>query len=68
MVSVVYDKGESRPVDVDVVGTGISNIMLDGHAFDIYDINGMKVRTAAHDFNGLRRGIYIVNGKKFVVR
>jgi hypothetical protein len=68
MVSVVYDKGESRPVDVDVVGTGISNIMLDGHAFDIYDINGMKVRTAAHDFNGLSRGIYIVNGKKYAVR
>lgn len=46
-------------------GTGISNLtIIDRKAFDVYDMSGRKVRTAATSLDGLPRGIYIMNGKK----
>lgn len=36
--------------------------------FDIYDISGVKVKTNASDLSNLKKGIYIVNGKKFIVK
>lgn len=37
-------------------------------SFDVYHINGMLVKKNAIDLNGLDKGIYIVNGKKYVVK
>ena len=36
--------------------------------FDVYNLNGMKVRSGATSLDGLAKGIYIVNGKKYVVK
>lgn len=36
--------------------------------FDVYHINGMLVKKNAIDLNGLDKGIYIINGKKYVVK
>lgn len=46
--------------------TGISNLTTDSKPFDIYDVNGHKVRTAATSLDGLPKGLYIVNGKKVI--
>ncbi|MEE0363212.1 MAG: hypothetical protein UDP20_13100, partial [Prevotella sp.] len=35
---------------------------------DVYSITGQKVRSGATSLEGLPRGIYIFNGKKYVVR
>lgn len=37
-------------------------------SFDVYHINGMLVKKNAIDLNGLNKGIYIINGKKYVVK
>ncbi|GAB6983060.1 C10 family peptidase [Prevotella dentasini] len=61
--SFVYRKGKMTIK----AGTGIEKLMEEGKQFDIYSLQGVKVKSNATDFNGLRRGIYIVNGKKVVV-
>ncbi len=50
-------------------GTGITDInavvnLLNG---DVYSINGVKVRNAGESLNGLK-GLYIINGKKVVIK
>uniref|UniRef100_UPI0040386DAB hypothetical protein n=1 Tax=Segatella hominis TaxID=2518605 RepID=UPI0040386DAB len=37
-------------------------------SFDVYHINGMLVKKNSIDLNGLDKGIYIINGKKYVVK
>ena len=46
--------------------TGISNLETDIKPFDIYDVKGHKVRTAATTLDNLPKGIYIVNGRKMM--
>ncbi len=52
--------------------TGIEHIIepdgTDHPAAPIYNISGQMVRPACSTFEGLPKGIYIVNGKKFVVK
>ena len=36
--------------------------------FNVYSLNGVKVRSNATSLDGLAKGIYIVNGKKYVVK
>ena len=33
---------------------------------DVFNVNGQKVRSKAENLYGLRKGVYIVNGKKYV--
>ena len=57
-------------VEFDELLTGINGV--NGNAAvisgDIYTINGVKVRNAGDSLNGLAKGLYIVNGKKFIVK
>jgi len=49
--------------------TGISVIPTDNNYHqDVYDLNGRKVRSGSTSLDGLPRGIYIVRGKKVVVK
>lgn len=67
-VTVVYNTGESafsNTVEVGVV-TAINGINSDVHPFDVYTIDGMRVRHNVTSLSGLRKGVYIVNGKKVV--
>ena len=49
--------------------TGISIIPTsDTKSQDVYDLNGRKVRSGSTSLDGLPRGIYIVGGKKVVVK
>ena len=50
--------------------TAIGSVETEGaeDAFDVYSISGVKVRTGATNLDGLQRGLYIVNGKKVLVK
>ena len=47
--------------------TGISTLRSDAtYPQGIYDLSGRKVRIGTTSFDGLPKGVYIVNGKKVV--
>lgn len=53
----------------DATTVGIDDIPGNGtESFDVYSINGMRVRQNTKDFEGLPQGIYLVNGKKMIVK
>ena len=51
-------------------GTGISDVEAGkgGQTFDVYSLNGIKVRNQATTTDGLPKGIYLINGKKHIVK
>lgn len=50
--------------------TGVEDIEVAGSAAagNVFDISGRLVRKAATSVNGLANGIYILNGKKYIVK
>ncbi len=54
-------------VNVDGMVTGINEMQFD-KPVDVYDLQGNKVRSNTTDLNGLQKGVYIVNGKKVIVK
>lgn len=49
--------------------TGIEDMKtLAGKTFDVYSIDGMLVRKNATSLNGLAKGVYVVNGKKYIAK
>ncbi len=51
---------------VEMDSTAISTPNADYKPFDVYDMNGRKVRAAATTLNDLPKGLYIINGKKVI--
>ena len=47
---------------------GIESVLLDGESSYIYNLQGKIVRKNANDFIGLPKGVYIVNGRKVIVK
>jgi hypothetical protein len=43
-------------------------LMTDGEMHDIYDLQGRKVKVKASSPDGLPKGIYIINGKKMILK
>lgn len=48
--------------------TGISVITNEAETMDIYTIDGRLIRKQAKSTDGLEKGLYIINGKKQIVR
>lgn len=49
--------------------TGIKDILMpDGEAHDIYNLQGRKVKAKATSLEGLSPGVYIINGKKTILK
>lgn len=46
--------------------SGINSIMKMRATFDIYNLQGRKVRTSATSLNGLPKGVYIIDGRKVI--
>lgn len=50
--------------------TGIENLLFESgiltHSADVYSIDGQLIRSKVNNLNGLPKGVYIVNGKKYV--
>lgn len=73
VVTVVYDKGESKAsniVEINVTATAIENIENNaaGTKGNVYSVDGVMVRKAGESLNGLKNGVYIIDGKKVVVK
>ena len=68
-VSAVYANGaESRVTTATIeIVTGIEQIAADGKPVDVYSIDGKLIRNQAKSLDGLK-GLYIVNGKKIMVK
>ena len=49
---------------------GINNVQVEGAQWpaDIYDLSGRMIKKAATSLEGLEKGLYIVNGKKLLVK
>lgn len=48
--------------------TFISRILASGKPFDVFTLSGQKVRSQATTLEGLSKGIYIVEGRKVVIK
>ena len=67
-VTAVTGGTESKPETTTVtVATSIEQITVNGQPVDIYSIDGKLVRSQAKTLDGLK-GIYVVNGKKVLVK
>ena len=55
-------------IEITREGTGIHDTILDEGPQDVYSLSGQKIRSKAKDLKGLPAGVYIVGGKKSVVK
>ena len=54
---------------MEAVIAGVSNILIDANAAaNVYTVDGQLVRKNAKSLTGLPKGLYIVAGKKVVVK
>lgn len=69
-VTAVFDDGESAPVEASpVVISGINGVnAANGKTYTVYTVDGKLVATGVKSLNGLKKGVYIVNDKKAVVK
>ena len=56
-------------IEIDGVVTAIDNVEMAGKkTFDVYSVSGALMRQGATSLNGLHSGLYIINGKKVLVK
>ena len=68
-VTIVYANGvESAPVSVNTTITAIETILAKGKPVDIYTLDGVLVRSKATSAEGLKAGVYVVDGVKAIVK
>ena len=70
IITLTSDNGEKAQCTVSVVEMidGIKNVSTLPKTFDVYNLQGHKVRSNATDLKGLAKGIYIINGQKIQVK
>lgn len=66
-VTAVYAAEESEAALTHTV-TGINGLTLGGSAFDVYSPDGIRVAKGVKNLKSLKKGVYIVNGQKVVVK
>ena len=66
------DSGNALKIyGIEIVRTGpsgIDDVSYDDGLQDVYSLSGQKVRSQAKDLKGLPAGVYIVGGKKIIVK
>lgn len=70
-VTAVYSDGsESAPVSIDLIVNGIDGIhtAMPADSYDVYTIGGAQIKHNAKNLSGLRSGVYVINGKKVLVK
>ena len=74
-VTAVYADGiESLPVYVTSEAKGmneftaIESILSKNEPFDVYTLNGVQVRKQTRSIEGLKAGVYVVNGLKVIIK
>jgi hypothetical protein len=53
---------EARSITIDGISTGINNISVKNPIQNIYNLNGVRVDKVGN------KGLYIINGKKVIVK
>ncbi|MDD7257394.1 MAG: MBG domain-containing protein [Prevotellaceae bacterium] len=48
--------------------SGIDGLLGSGMAFDVYSLNGVRVKKQVRSLEGLPKGVYLVNGAKVIVQ
>ena len=61
----IIDENEISGID-DIVTDDALPVLTNGSA--IYDLSGRKVAVSVNQLNTLPKGMYIVNGKKYIVK
>ena len=51
-----------------ISATGVAGVIMDGTPFDVYNLQGQKVKSGVTTLKGLTPGVYIVKGKKVVLK
>ena len=51
-----------------ISATGVAGVIMDGTPFDVYNLQGRKVKSGVTTLKGLTPGVYIVKGKKVVLK
>lgn len=68
-VTAVYaDGSESLPVSLTVTGIKTIERTLQADSYDVFTLDGAQVLSHAKDLRGLKPGLYIVNGKRVIVK
>lgn len=70
-VTAVYGDGsESAPVSIDLVANSIDDIHanLGTDGYNIYTLDGMQVKRGTKSYSDLKPGVYVINGRKVVVK
>ena len=58
-----------RTINYDNISSGINHITADdSQTFTVYNLSGVRLRSGAASTGGLSYGIYIINGKKSLIR
>ena len=47
---------------------GIEELLASGTPFDVYTVTGQKVKSQTTTLKGLPTGIYVINGRKIVLK
>ena len=70
VITLTSDNGKTSQCTISVIEEvdGIDNVSILPEIFDVYNLQGHKVRSNTTDLKGLSKGIYIINGKKVVVK
>lgn len=68
--SYAFEPWKSFKTIVEDGGTGINDIKDSATTkpFDVYDMSGRKVLTHVTSLDGLSNGVYIINGKKMIIK
>lgn len=68
VTSVTPDGRESAPATV-YAKSGVETAVADGSLlYDVYTVTGIQLKSNARSLDGLLPGIYIVNGRKIVIK
>ena len=67
---IIVSDAEAQNYDIIYINgtltTGIITISTDSTPFDVYNLQGRKVRHQVTSLDGLPKGVYIVNGNKVI--
>jgi hypothetical protein len=69
-VTAVYATGEESnfSADADFSGSGVATIANDNVRYTVVSVDGRVIRRNAESIGNLEPGIYIINGKKTLIR
>ncbi len=70
-ITALYESGESEPI-IAIVDTtnGIQNVenVLGTKTYNVYTLDGQLIGKDIKSLNGLKRGIYVINDRKVIIK